>query len=443
MITRSEFLAELGGQPQLVDEARGQSYINALMAEHRMSGDRMAEVATSGEDRSRSYQVIDGIAIIPIVGFLWSRAVTTWWGESLASYPAICDMVADAVNDANIRAVILDIASPGGLASGCLDAAEKLASLRGTKPIYAVVPGCAASAAYALACAADRIVISQDADVGSIGVCAMHVDMSAALEQWGVKVTFLYKGKHKVDGARELPLSDQARNATLHKMEIRYIRFCAVVAANRGMSVDAVRATEAAVYCGDDAVKVGLADEIATMEEVIMTLKSKTAEPGASLATPSADPATAVPGGETAAAPAAATPATETTLNPPTLPAGEQAADPGALAQECATAGLPELTAGLISARATMTQVKARIAEGKEIKATAAKLGLPSMAATLIASGVSLDAARNLLNEAKVAGEAKTPTDSTAPAAQPGQTAQAGAIDVASVYAKHNRAKER
>ena len=127
----------------------------------------------------------------------------------------------------------------------------------------------ALSAAYAIACAADDLTITQTGEVGSIGVVAVHVDESGADRQAGFAWTFVHAGERKVDGNPHEPLSSRARADIQADVDALYDRFVALVANRRNVSPDAVRATEAAVYRGDQAVVVGLADRIGTLRQVV------------------------------------------------------------------------------------------------------------------------------------------------------------------------------
>ena len=83
-----------------------------------------------------------------------------------------------AVDDAGVRAILLDIDSPGGETTGCFELADYIYSIRGIKPVYAAANDIALSAAYAIASAASRVFVTRTGAVGSVGVYALHVDQS-------------------------------------------------------------------------------------------------------------------------------------------------------------------------------------------------------------------------------------------------------------------------
>jgi ClpP class serine protease len=95
------------------------------------------------------------------------------------------------VADDNVRAIVLNIDSPGGSIFGTEELFNKIMAARGSKPITAVVNSVAASAAFWIASAADEIVITPGGMIGSVGVYMVHTDLSAAIAEDGVKETFI------------------------------------------------------------------------------------------------------------------------------------------------------------------------------------------------------------------------------------------------------------
>ena len=131
----------------------------------------------------RGYAVTDaGIAVVPVLGPLVARGdwLTELFGASV--YGEVGDAVEAALADPSVRGVVMEIDSPGGEVAGMFDLVDRLSSLRGTagKPLWAVASESALSAGFAIASAADRLYVTRTAEVGSVGVVAIHVDESAA-----------------------------------------------------------------------------------------------------------------------------------------------------------------------------------------------------------------------------------------------------------------------
>lgn len=223
-----------------------------------------------------------GVALITIEGTLVNRGAWLNSYSGMTSYEGIAAQIREASADPEIKAIILDVDSPGGEATGMFSAAATIREARKGKRVIAVIDDMAASAAYGLASAADEIVISPTSLVGSIGVLWMHLDRSGELEKKGIHPTLIYAGARKVDGNSFGPMSERAAAETEKLVQSFYSRFLETVADGRGTrtNIQRARETEARVYIGRDAVTAGLADRIGTLTEVIAELSGQTARAG-------------------------------------------------------------------------------------------------------------------------------------------------------------------
>jgi signal peptide peptidase SppA len=215
-----------------------------------------------------------GVAIVPVLDTLVNRGAWLDSRSGMTSYEGIAAQIRDAGSDPDVRSILLDISSPGGEASGMAGLADLIRSVRQTKPVTALVNDMAASAAYGIASAANEIVISPTSMVGSIGVVMLHADRSGELAAQGVKPTLIFAGSHKVDGNPFEPLSDAVRADLQASVDAHYQQFLEVVAAGRGnrLTADMARATEARTFIGAEAVALGLADRIASFDDVLSAL---------------------------------------------------------------------------------------------------------------------------------------------------------------------------
>jgi capsid assembly protease len=210
-----------------------------------------------------------GIAVIPVLGTLVRRSSYLASASGLTAYHDIEAMAAEAFAHPRVEGVLLEIDSSGGEAGGVFDLAESLRMMseESGKPLWAVADEAALSAAYAVACAADRIIVPRTAEVGSIGVVAAHVDESQADAMAGRKFTFIHAGEHKVDGNPHEPLSPDMVTEVQADVDALYEQFVGLVAGLRGMDPGVVRATQARVCRGQDAVAAGLADGVGTFAQ--------------------------------------------------------------------------------------------------------------------------------------------------------------------------------
>lgn len=218
-------------------------------------------------EQSKPFAYADGVAIIPIHGLLVNRM--SWSGSYATGYNFIRSQRLAALADDDVKMIVYDVNSSGGLASGCAELADEMYEGRGEKPSLAVVDARCYSAAYFLASACDRIVVTPSGGVGSIGCAAMHIDFSGMLESEGIKVTFIFEGDTKVDGNSYQPLSTRAKDSIQRDVSYHYGLFVGAVARHRGLSEDDVRATEARSFLPPEAVELGLVDAIQTPVEAV------------------------------------------------------------------------------------------------------------------------------------------------------------------------------
>lgn len=271
--------SRLYGTPLLI--ARPKLEVILGVVARKLAGDTLATPPPANVDAGMSggLQVQDGIALLPVLGTLVRRSSYLGAASGLTSYHDIEAMAEAAFADPMVKAVLLEIDSSGGEAGGVFDLAQRLRQLAQTsgKPLWAIADEAALSAAYAVACAADRLWLTRTAEVGSIGVVVVHVDESVADAKAGLKYTFLHAGAHKVDGHPHAPLPAPVAADIQTDIDQLHDQFIALVAGFRRRSVDAIRDTEARVYRGEAALQAGLADQIGTRAEAITALQRQLA----------------------------------------------------------------------------------------------------------------------------------------------------------------------
>jgi len=212
------------------------------------------------------------VAVIPIHGTLVRRTSGIEAESGLASYTGIAAQLDAALASPEIAAILLDIDSPGGESGGVFDLADRIRAASEVKPVWAVANDMAFSAAYALASAATRVFVARTGGVGSIGVIAMHVDQSVKDAQDGVRYTAVFAGERKNDLNPHEPISNEAQAVLKAEVDRVYALFVETVARHRGLDADAVRATEAGLFFGPDAVATGLADAVGSLDDALTQL---------------------------------------------------------------------------------------------------------------------------------------------------------------------------
>lgn len=224
------------------------------------------------------------VAVLPFRGVLANRMSLMSDISGGTSYEGFARTFDAAVSDPEVKAIILDVDSPGGVVSGVDELSQRIFSARGKKPIIAHVNSTGASAAYWAITAADEVILNPSAEVGSIGVMMVHDDISAALEKAGVKRTLIAAGKFKGEGAPFQQLSDEAREFRLQRAEFYYDKFVGRIASNRGVSVSAVKSAfgQGRMVTAEEAVSQKMADGITTLEETIARFGVSAAKPSRS-----------------------------------------------------------------------------------------------------------------------------------------------------------------
>ena len=374
--------SRLYGTPLLIARAKLDTILAVLGPRIGLMHTELA-VPITVPTQSEPMPSMPGIAVIPIHGTLVRSAVGLDAASGLTSYARIAADIDAALAQPEVAGILLDIDSPGGEAGGVFELGAHIRAANAVKPIWAHAGDAAFSAAYALACATQRVSLSATGGVGSIGVIALHIDQSVRNAQNGLSITALTAGAHKNDATPHAPLTPQATASLQAEIDRLYDLFVGHVAQMRGLDAKRVRATEAALFFADDAVTAGLADAVApfttTLADFSAALTGRGRSPGFNtplalptrLALPTtteismtlpteATPAQPTP---TAAPPAAptVTPPTAAPLAAPALataPIADAHADAVAIAELCLLAGCPERTTEFLAAGMSAAQVR-------------------------------------------------------------------------------------
>jgi signal peptide peptidase SppA len=408
MIDLPHVASRVFGTPLMIARAKLEVILGVLAP--RLAGSTSEPIDPEADPAPQTSITVERIAVVSVIGTLVSRSGYLAAASGLVSYADIGDAIAAAMDDPSVRGVILDIDSPGGEVGGLFDLVEQIGAIKAgnSKLLWAVANESALSAAYAVASATDRLYVTRTGEVGSIGVVAVHVDESGADAKAGLAWTFVFAGERKIDANGHEPLSERARVTIQADVDRLYTELCGLVASNRGLTNEAVRATDAAIYRGELAIRAGLADRLGTLDLAIaemVTELDRTASTARNIVnpTPKRSPSMATTETEriqhdaTEPQPPLASQAVPQALNPePTLPAPEPAADP---------APVP----------GPADQLRAEFAEIAALAAQAARLGVMVDAADAMRKGISADALRRSVLEALAARAEATSVIAAAP----------------------------
>lgn len=214
----------------------------------------------AAEGLDKPFRFSRGLAVIPITGVLINRFGYSW--SYVTGYNFVRSQLSAALADPDVKGIIFDVNSPGGECAGCFELSDEIYNSRAIKPSLAIVDSMAYSGGYALASAASKMIVTPSGGVGSIGVVMTHFDMSKMLEKFGIDVTFIFSGDHKVDGNSYEPLPADVKKQFQADVDATRQEFVNLVARNRGIDAKVVYDTQAACYSAADGKQLGLVDAV-------------------------------------------------------------------------------------------------------------------------------------------------------------------------------------
>ena len=259
----------------------------------RLTDEEIAERLAAGRPKNEEWRMENGeigaarssnggaaggnsVAVLPLVGVIIPRADFFTEASGGVSVQRFTQRFRQALADPEVGSIVIDVDSPGGQVSGVEELSREIFDARGQKPITAVANSLAASAAYWIATAADELLVTPSGEAGSIGVLAMHEDISRWLDEQGLAISLISAGKYKTEGNPFEPLSEEARAAIQGRVDEYYDMFIAAVARNRGVKRSDVRGGfgEGRVVGAKEAVSLGMADRVATLDETVNRMLS-------------------------------------------------------------------------------------------------------------------------------------------------------------------------
>jgi ClpP class serine protease len=247
------------GTPWAITESALQTIHTIANGENNLE----AVLKERGKPLDNTHQVItrDNVAVIPIQGALFPRA--NLFSEISGAYSV--EMLARDLNAAqtnpNIKAVVLQIDSPGGHTTMINEFSAQIKAF--DKPIVSYVVGQAASAAYWIAAASDKIYLDSTAMVGSIGVVAAFSKKDTGTTE--------FVSSNAPDKRPDLA-TDEGRATIQSLVDDMESVFIESIVTNRGMNRDQITNLRGGVLVGSKAVSAGFADEISNLEAVIASL---------------------------------------------------------------------------------------------------------------------------------------------------------------------------
>ena len=203
--------------------------------------------------------LLNDVAVIPVIGVLMNAPS---WAMCGTTYSELIASVIAALDDDDVSAIVMHIDSPGGEVAGCAEVADLIFANRDKKPFVAILDTQACSAAYWIASACPLITVPQHGYSGNVGALQIHFDITGALDADGIVVTTVQYGAYKSEGYPTTPMTKGALARAQSDINAIGEAFVGAVARNRGLSVNAVRKTEARPMLGQAGVDVGFVDAV-------------------------------------------------------------------------------------------------------------------------------------------------------------------------------------
>jgi capsid assembly protease len=275
--TYSHILAAFAREIWAIDEVKFHAIRQVLKL--RASGGRVPdeEIAAVVKAAERPVSRSPGsIAILPLFGAITHRANMFSEASGGTSTQGFGKALAQVVSDPNVTAVIIEADTPGGGVSGLPELADQIYKARGSKPIIGVSNTRALSAGYWLLSQCDEIVMAPVSEVGSIGVFLWHENWAENYKMEGIQPDIIRYGEHKAEANDWEPLTDEARAYLQSQVNEVGEMFTRAVARGRGVSPDRVRNEygQGRSVMAKDAVRLGMADRVATMDDTILRVAS-------------------------------------------------------------------------------------------------------------------------------------------------------------------------
>jgi protease-4 len=211
------------------------------------------------------------LARVPIVGELTSTEDPYTSSESSYHHTWTLNLIDSLIADENNVGLYLYVDTPGG---GVYESDELYYKIMDYKeltgrPVFVYMGSMAASGGYYIAAPADAIYANRNTWTGSIGVVVGTLfDVSAFLEQHGVKATNIVSGPNKAMGDYFTPMTDEQRAILQSLVDEAYMQFVGIVAEGRDLPTEEViRIADGRIYSAQQALDVGLIDGIARQED--------------------------------------------------------------------------------------------------------------------------------------------------------------------------------
>ncbi len=208
---------------------------------------------------------VGNIALIEVKGIITGDGSDGLLSSSVSSKDII-KLIEKANKNIFIKAIILEINSPGGSAVASAEVADAVKKVQ--KPVIAVIREVGASGAYWIASATDRIYAHPLSMTGSIGVIGSYLEFAGLLERYNITYRRLVAGDYKDTGNPYKRMTPDEQSLYQQKLDAMHVAFIDAVAKNRNLDRERVKQLATGfVYLGEEAIALNLVDELGGLDK--------------------------------------------------------------------------------------------------------------------------------------------------------------------------------
>lgn len=227
---------------------------------------------------SISYSLTPKIAVVKINGPIMIEEASTLYGSSISSRE-IATTIRNLESDSSVKAILLDINSPGGSPVASEEISQAIENVKKSKPVYALINDVGASGAFWIAVSTDKIYASSMSTVGSIGVTSAGLGFEDFIKEHNISYRRLVAGEHKDMGTYFRNLTEEEESIIQEILDEIHVNFINHVATSRNMTYEEVEQyATGRIFLGSTAKEIGFVDEIGYYPDVIADLKKQTGE---------------------------------------------------------------------------------------------------------------------------------------------------------------------
>jgi len=263
------------GTPWLIHGGRGAT--DSLLLAAMNAGEVLPKMMIDRHDgaEQKPYQVSGGVAVVGVSGslvnFEMHPAMMQWLG--LCAYSAVIRAVDAAAADRDVRAIVIDFDSPGGMCWGLPDAADAIERAGSVKPVVGHTRSICGSSAYWLGSVCKGMYAEGQAIVGSIGTIVTMYDYSGAFAKMGIEPVAVASHERKAAGTEGMALRDEDLDDVRELVSEISGEFVRTVARGRGMGVDAaLKLATGRVWTAVPAARLSLTDGVMKFNDLVARL---------------------------------------------------------------------------------------------------------------------------------------------------------------------------